>query len=233
MNEATEAQRDWASAARAWWRALQPYDDEEKPNWTSDRGALARLRRAYDFGEMAAEEMTMDLYARLGFRSKHIENRLEWVAALATMLASVTREKVVPRNAVAAPFCRALGPNRLEYGRAKNSEVGTRYATAFLKPLRLRRLTQAREPLELARQMRRAISLLPRTEPRSNDDRLRGIDVGELAADILMWPHPEQGDKVRARWLYQYIPSSPESANVAEPDSALTTSSDLLIEGQP
>ena len=204
MSEAPEPKRDWASAAHNWWRALQPYDDQGKPNWTGDRAALARLRRASVPAEALLEPAVLDLYRKLGFTMLSGE-MLAQTAVAAMVLAHARNEsRVHPAQAV---------------GRANFADK--EFETTAMKPLRFQRLLSAREPDELVREMRRLVQLA------GNE-----INVRQLAVDILRWRDPDRGDQVRTRWGYEYLAAGRDAPG-AEPDFAPTTSSDLLIEGQP
>lgn len=212
--------------ARRWWRALQPYRDDGTPSPTGDRAALARLRRASQVLDAYGEEAVLELYGKLRFAPSQVERHLPWVAAAASVLATVSPDRVAARNSRPVPFCRALGPSRLDYDKNRNAEGLKRFESAALKPKRLQRLLQSNEnePDELVRQLRRAVALLPRSNPASSDSRQHGIDVGALAKAILSWPDRERGDAVRTRWAYDYLAAgdaspSPDDEPAAVPDA--------------
>lgn len=69
-----------------------------------------------------------------------------------------------------------------------------------LSTLRFQRLLRARGE-EITTQLRRAIVM---AERRAN--------VARLAADLLVWEHPEWGDGARARWCFDYFGAPPPEA---------------------
>jgi CRISPR system Cascade subunit CasB len=73
-------------------------------------------------------------------------------------------------------------------------------AEPVLSPLRFQRLLRASGP-EFDLQLRRALVMADR---RCNATR--------LAADLLVWDHPERGDPVRARWCFDYFGAPPPAA---------------------
>ena len=167
--------------ARGWWLSLQPSKDGRYPG---DRAALARLRRASHTVEAAAEPATLDLYGRLALlpkdaRESQIAEALGRVAVLAAVLAHVTDDTRVLLG-------RALGPTQ-----AKAPE------SAVLKPLRLARLLAARGDADIHTAFRRAIALLGGT-----------ANVGELAWLVLVWDHPDMGDRVRTLFAFAYHDAS-------------------------
>ena len=177
-----------ASVARRWWRALQPYRGDGSPNPTGDRAALAQLRRAADIKDILVDEAVIELHRQLGFEGRSADKTLPWVAATASALAHV-REDDRRRPA------RAVGRASFE---DKNFE------TAAMKPLRFRRLLAAREPDEVAREMRRLVQLAEGK-----------LDVGTLATAILAWPHPEWGDSVRTHWAYDYFAAGDAAPSIS------------------
>jgi CRISPR system Cascade subunit CasB len=177
MSDASEATRNWASVAHAWWRALQPHDDQGRPNWSGDRGALARLRRASSPADSLVEPAVLDLYRKLGFRGLSGE-RLALTAVAAMTLAHARKES---RQHPA----QSVGRKRFE---------DKEFETAAMKPMRFQCLLSVRAPDDLVRHMRRLVQLA------GNE-----IDVGRLAADILNWRDDEAGDRTRTRWAYEYL----------------------------
>ena len=104
--------------AAAWWRALQPKDEQGKRR-SGDRGALARLRRCATMMQAASEPATLALCRTLGAG----EANLDRVAVLAAVLAHVQEE-------------------RLDLTVAR--QIGVQQdATATMSDLRFRRLLQA------------------------------------------------------------------------------------------
>jgi CRISPR system Cascade subunit CasB len=158
-------------AARAWWRAHLPGGADGR---RGDPATFARLRRCARPVEALAEAATVELWRSLpdAFRDGgDRDEKLARTAALAHVLAFV-REDTPGRHPM-----RALGP-----------EHPDRPETAKLKPLRLRQLLAAREPEELAQAFRRLVTIADRQ-----------IDVGELAAALLLWD-----DSVRTRWAFTW-----------------------------
>ncbi len=76
--------------------------------------------------------------------------------------------------------------------------------------LRFQRLLRARGA-EVATQMRRAIVM---AERRAN--------VARLAADLLVWDHPEWGDNTRARWCFDYFGAPPPEATADRSEESPT-----------
>jgi len=175
--------RSLGSLARAWWRSLQPLTPSGEPNPSGDRAALARLRRAATPLDALAEPATLELYRRLGFGAGEIERRLPWVAVAAMVLAQVRSE---PRHAegeaAASPAARV----------GRRSLHGD-FVDAAMKPLRFRRLLSAREPEELARELRRLVQLAGGE-----------ADVGQLATAVIDWADEQRGERLRTRWAYDY-----------------------------
>ena len=127
-----------ADLAAAWWRRLQPNRANGERNPTSDRAALAQLRRCGGINEAMQMPATMDLFRSLGW---HDPAYLPKVALTAAVLASV-------REAGRGRFARAVGPTG-------PSEPDT----ALVKPLRFRRLMESQTEDERLTAFRRAISL--------------------------------------------------------------------------
>lgn len=171
--------QDFRAAARAWWRVMQPSLDDGRSNPVADRAALAQLRRSSGVADMLGHEAVFDLYRRCGFVRDDVAYRLPWVAAAALVLAHVRQSRSGGRRLAAVVGRRSF-----------DDEL-----SAPMSALRFRRLMAAREPDDLVRHLRRAVALAGRDT---------AIDVGVLAADILAWPHPEAGAKVRTRWAFDY-----------------------------
>lgn len=188
--------RELASAARSWWQALQP---DESSGRRGDRATLARLRRCGAPIDAISEPGVFDLYRRLGFTEFEAALRLPWVAAAAMVLAHVRED---------APESPARSVGRQNW----QDEA---FDTALMKPLRFQRLLAAREPEEVAREMRRLVALANRR-----------INVGALGAAILEWADTERGDRLRARWAFDYHAAgeaAPEAAADPTPYNQATT----------
>lgn len=139
-----------------------------------DRAALARLRRCASTVEAMAEPAVVDLYRRFGFPPAQARDRLPTVATVAMVLAHV-------REHAAGHPAHAIGL------RSPNDDDPP------LKPLRFRRLLTIDDDEELARDMRRLATIANRK-----------LDVARLARALLLWNHPEYGDRVRAEWAFHY-----------------------------
>jgi CRISPR system Cascade subunit CasB len=176
----------WDETIRRWWSGLQP--GEPGGRGRGDRAALARLRRATLPLDALDEPAVFDLYRRLGFGAREAENRLPWVAAAAMVLAHVRNDEWNRSPA------RAVGRSNWD---------DKTFDSARVKPLRFQRLLAAREPEDVAREMRRLVALADRR-----------INVGALGAAILDWNHPERGERMRARWAFDY-----HAAGDAAPDA--------------
>ncbi len=142
-----------------------------------------------------ADPAVFDLYRRLDLRDVQ---SLPWVATAAVTLAFVrTNNGVHPTRAVGCPK-----PGDLDKAR--------------MKPLRLRRMLNAREPEEVAVQMRRMVQLAE-----------NALSPGDLGHAILIWAVPKAGDAIRARWAFEYYRAG-DSAPVETPPLFIS-----IQEGQP
>ncbi len=192
---------DWRKAARDWWQPMQPSLADGRRNPAADRAALARLRRAPGVADMLGDDAVFALYRRLGFARGAAAARLPWVAAVALVLAHLRQPTPGGRPLAAAVGC----------------QVPDDPASAAMSALRFRRLLAAEDPDDLVRHLRRALALAGRDA---------GIDVGRLAADILAWPDPVGGPRVRTRWAFDYY-----AAGDAAPAAAtVTDAADLAPE---
>ena len=155
--ESEDSSTGVAGAVRDWWWSLQDERPGGERNPMSDRGALARLRRAATVAEAMAEEVTHDLWRRLPGDLRK-EKNLPRVALIAHVLAHVRAN--VDRHPMAA------------LGRQSPDDEDS----AKLKPIRFRRLLAAREDKDLMDQMRRLVALADGE-----------INVGVLGASLLYW----------------------------------------------
>ncbi len=174
---ASERDERWGKAL-LWWRRLQPLRQDGSPNHESDRGALARLRRAGTPLDILNEEAVFGLHRALGYGGRRADQTLVSVAIAASVLARV-REHDPTRKPARAAGREWFADRDLE--------------TAALSPGRLRRLLAAREPDDVHRQMRRLVDLCG---PK--------LDVGALAILILDWFDEARGRKTRTRFAYDY-----------------------------
>jgi len=136
---------------------------------TGDRGVMARLRRANGFAEAWSEAETMSLYRTLGLDARHRSRWVEAVGLLAIVLAHV-------RENGGGSLGGALGGD-----------------PPVLNPLRLRRLTAARDGAELLRGFREVVALLGGRAP-----------VVDLARCVLFWLDEDARDATRTRFLFDY-----------------------------
>ncbi|MGX7703225.1 type I-E CRISPR-associated protein Cse2/CasB [Methylobacterium sp. Gmos1] len=172
-----EIHRDRRWKIRRWWERLPPGHNGIEAWRLFDRGALARLRRAATPLDVLDEAVVFHLHDALGYGRRHAADTLVPVAVAACVLARLAADNP------ARPLAAVLGP---PYGEAN--------AQPLLSPLRLKRLTAARDPDDLLRQMRRAVDL-------AGD---RPVDVAGLGETILDWLHPERGDRARATFAFEY-----------------------------
>lgn len=80
--------------------------------------------------------------------------------------------------------------------------------SGVLSPLRFQRLMRV-EGDEFTAQLRRAIVMADRR-----------CDVARLAGDLLAWDHPEAGDRIRARWCFDYFGGSLDEAPAISEEKA-------------
>ncbi|OAS18946.1 type I-E CRISPR-associated protein Cse2/CasB [Methylobacterium platani] len=162
---------------RRWWDRLPPGRAGLEPHLLFDRGARARLRRAASPLDVLDEEVVHHLHHGLGYGRWNAADTLVPVAVAACVLARVKADNP------ARPLAAVLGP-----------PYGVKDAQPLLSPLRLKRLTTARDPDDLLRQMRRAVDL-------AGD---HPVDVAGLGETILAWLDSEHGDRARALFAYEY-----------------------------
>lgn len=160
---------DRGESAARWWRSLAGKAEDTAP----DPGALARLRRETSPARAWGEPAVAQLYRRLGFAAADRERRMEPVA-LAAMILSHVREETD------GALGEALGAD-------------ADGAPAVMHPLRVRRLTAARDGAETLRGFREAVALLGGAAP-----------VADLAHCALDWTDPRRGDRTRSRFLFAY-----------------------------
>jgi CRISPR system Cascade subunit CasB len=130
-----------ARIAAQWWRGLQPNFANGERNPSSDRAALARLRR----GDLLAAMQDPETFALFRALGRQRPNELLEVALCAAVLAGVREDRPEERPA------RTLGPPSTE-----NIEH------AAMKPLRFRRLIEAETAEERLLMLRRAVQLADR-----------------------------------------------------------------------
>ncbi len=175
--DAKDKRRDWAKKCQDWWRSLQRHQADGTANPTADPGALARLRRAASPLDAAKEPQTIELYRRLHC-ARFDARKLEATAVVAAVLAGIRAD--------------APGPTAELLGKGEQP---------VMSPLRMRRLTSARNVEETLRGFREVVSLLGGTAP-----------VADVALSILDWLDDDRADRRKTRWLYHY-----HSAGIADP----------------
>lgn len=190
-----------AERARAWWRELQPADERGQPK-EGDRAALARLRRCATPADAMVEEATLALFRRLGLKGTD-RRRLPQVALIAMVLAHVRADAEPGPDGFRPRAARAVGRASLE---DKDS--------AKMSALRFRRLLAAREDAELAQQMRRLVALADGP-----------INIGDLAASLFEWNHPQRGDEIRQRWTFEYYAAGAAAPRDGPPEAATADAS--------
>ncbi len=171
-----------ADAATQWWRGLQDQFENGQPNPRADRAARARLRRA-SLAEALTDPAFFALHTRL-FPSDRRVDRLRASARVALVLAHV-RDDDRQR-----PFGRTIGAPEFD----KENE-------APLKPLRFKRLLQARDDEDVVREFRRAVDLAGGK-----------TNVRDLAHLLLDWADDKRGETARARLAFDYYAASEAAA---------------------
>lgn len=114
----------------------------------------------------------------------------------------------LPAIALCAATLAHVREDRVELSVAR--QVGPddpdRPETARLKPLRFRRLTEATDPDEALPAFRRLVALAD-----------GALNVRDLAAALLDWPHPTRGDAARRRWVFAYWNANPAAKPTGQP----------------
>jgi CRISPR system Cascade subunit CasB len=102
------------------------------------------------------------------------------------------------REAVVVPFLR-LVQVLADVRENTNEPLARRLGGSepVLSALRFQKLLRARDT-DLTQPLRRAIAMAGRR-----------CNVEHLAADLLIWDHPDWGDRVRARWCFDYFGAPP------------------------
>jgi CRISPR system Cascade subunit CasB len=194
MTEATQTDRtteptrkiDRGAVAAAWWAHLRPHPSEpDKPASPGNRAAIARLKRAPISAAMA-EPAVAQLYGRLEYQAASVERMLPRVAVLAIVLAHVKTDE-------ARQLARIVGVPR-----------GKQPEDAALKPLRLRRLLAARGDDDILIAFRRAVAIGG-----------AAANVADLAHLVLGWDRDEQGERLRARFAFDYYDAAASAPQTA------------------
>lgn len=175
-----------SNAAWSWWNRLQPREVDSRMV-PGDRAAVARLKRAANIMEAAAEPATGDLYDKLGranpdddrrgFSKEHATRDLPRAALLAAVLAHVRDDDRKNKS-----IAEAIGAPR-----------GGEETTALVTPIRFKRLVAARQADDLLIAFRRVVALLGKT-----------ANVKDLAMQILAWTDGRTADIARTRFAFAY-----------------------------
>jgi CRISPR system Cascade subunit CasB len=178
-----------ADIAANWWQAMQDQFSNGQPNPGADRAARARLRHA-DKESAVVDPAFFKLHAALmkaGFANSH---DLARTLRIALVLVHVREDEKVGDQ-----------PWRRGFGRAIGAPSFDETDKAPLKPLRFRRLLQAKgdDTDEIVRQFRRAVDLAGGK-----------VNVRDLAKILYWWD-----DKTRQRLAFDYF-----AAETAAPASA-------------
>lgn len=179
--------RDDRATARqvaTWWHELQPDPERKHPG---DRATLARLRHCGSVTEALFEPETQMLAQRCAAQG---ENAIARMALVAGVVAHVRTDTPAMRLA------RQIGPVDMKDA-----------ATTLCKPIRFRRLLDARTYDECLRGFRRLVVLAG-----------GAVNVTDLAHALLLWPREGTHDDVRAEWIrrewvYQYWNAGPPATD--------------------
>lgn len=177
MSSARTSNPSWGVQCKVWWQSLQRQRPDGTTNPIADPGVLARLRRAATPLAAAQEPQTIALYRQL-HGTQFNEGKLEATAVVAAVLAGI-------RTDATGSAAELLGSGD----------------QPVMSPLRMRRLTSARNSQETLRGFREAVALLEGTAP-----------VADVASSIFDWLDDDRADRRKTRWLYSY-----HSAGIADP----------------
>lgn len=175
--------------AASWWRSIQDQFADGATNPGGDRAARARLRRA-DQSSALVDPAFFDLHRRLleaGLVERYDFDRS---LRLALVLAHVRKDEEGYEPS-------GEQPRRRGFGRAIGAPSFGESDQAALKPLRFRRLLQAKDDDEMIRQFRRAVDLAGGS-----------VNVRDLANILFFW-----NDKTRARLAFDYFAAGPASGS--------------------
>lgn len=177
-------------AAWKWWSSLRP---DEMNGRRGDRATLARLRRASNIMDAAAEPAVGDLFRKLGFDRAFAARDLPRAALIAATLALIKSDALKdPRTGHKITLARAIGTPR---GGAETTELVT--------PLRLKRLVAAREPDDLLSAFRRVIAILGQT-----------ANVKDVARQLLLWTDDRHADRARTIFSFDYHDAAGAAPNL-------------------
>jgi len=179
MSEQAKAKKPGEIAAD-WWASLQDQLRNGQPNPLGDRAARARLRHA-DEDKALADPVFFDLHHRLLQAGHVLPHGFNPSLRLALVLVHVREDE---RPTDGAPSWRG-------FGRAIGAPGFGESDKAPLKPLRFRRLLQAKgdDIDEITRQFRRAVDLAGGK-----------VNVRDLADILFYW-----NEKTRARLAFDYF----------------------------
>jgi CRISPR type I-E-associated protein CasB/Cse2 len=86
----------------------------------------------------------------------------------------------------------------------------------IMKPLRFRRLLQARTENDVAIQMRRLVQLCE-----SKLEEKKTLDINVLGESILNWSDPVKGESTRTHWAYQYYNAPGDAPEFSQQDDTI------------
>lgn len=185
--------------ALAWWRRhCDPMNRQVDP------GTRARLRRARSHLDVLRVSAAADLARRLGaVPTTHAAPPWRLYAALdlARVLAHVKEHET--RHPMRAAGWKGFP------GDKKESEAGDQ--RPVLSEARFRRLLETGEGEEKVLAFTRLVTILGGM-----------INVEQLASDFITWNHPEYGDRVRERWVFEYLDAgnaAPEPPPIDSPNT--------------
>ena len=202
MTNASTNKPSWGKQCADWWQALQRKWPDGTANSSADPGALARLRRAATPLEAAQEPQTIALYRRL--HGAHFDERkLEATAVVAAVLASIRTDAARRDDSTSEASQGSVSSDSFRPPSTAEllGKVKVKGDQPVMSPLRMRRLTSARDAKETLRGFREAIALLGGTAP-----------VADVASSIFDWLDADRADARKTRWLYHY-----HSAGIADP----------------
>lgn len=189
----TKRRSDRGTKSLAWWKRLADPTD-------GDAASLARLRRASTALEILEVRAAVILARQLGATGAETP---DWqrrdILDLVRVLAHVKEHDPSRRPMQAAGWQTFAGDRResdvSESERPKLSEA------------RFRRLLEAGKGEEKVVAFTRLIALMDGV-----------IKIDDLANDFLRWNRPDQGDRVRERWAFDYYHASKAIPNKSSTD---------------
>jgi CRISPR system Cascade subunit CasB len=152
------------------------------------RALSARLRRATGMLDVLSERAVHELGDDL--RMVHDPARLSLVVMV---LAQLDNHKTQTFAACCGEVVGQSGEGKQKTNKHKLSE------------LRFQNIIRSDDPMELATQLRRALPIIG-----------NACNVGRLGVDLLKWNHPDIGERMRARWWFDYFGGAMPAATETE-----------------